>query len=187
MRVRLRDAGWPAIATREPGGTEVGDAVRAIFLDPQLSLEPLTEALLMNAARIEHVARTIAPSLEAGTTVVTDRFVDSTLAYQGYGRGLDLTYLRDLCARAIRGVTLDVTLVVDVPLSVSRERTSARDRSPDRVESEDDAFHQRVRAGYLELARAQAHCLLDGTLPPGELAERAFRAIEPLMAARLAL
>ena len=96
---RLNSDARNALVTREPGGTPLGDAVRAVFLDRAISITPLTEALLMNAARAQHVSDAIRPALEAGRPVLCDRFVDSTLAYQGYGRGLDLTFLR----RPLRG------------------------------------------------------------------------------------
>jgi dTMP kinase len=175
---RLRSSGRDVFVTREPGGTAVGDAVRAIFLDSAISIEPLTEALLMNAARVEHVSRAIRPALAAGRLVLTDRFVDSTLAYQGYGRGLDPAIVQDLCARATGGLLPDVTLLIDVPVGVSRQRTRSRGRAADRLENEDDAFHERVRAGYLELARGPNHLVLDGMLERAELVARALATIE---------
>ena len=149
---RLRDGGRETIVTREPGGSPTGDAVRAIFIDPALVLAPLTEALLINAARAQHVLETIEPALHRGAIVLCDRFVDSTLAYQGYGRGIDLRFLRDLCEAASGGREPDVTFILDIPVAVSRERVASRREHLDRVEREDDAFHGRVRNGYLELA-----------------------------------
>src|SRR5579862_5788330 len=151
---RLRSDGRELVATREPGGTPIGDAIREIFLNRSISVAPLTEALLINAARAQHVVDVIAPALASGADVLCDRFVDSTLAYQGYGRGLDLDALRRLCDDATGGLVPDVTFVLDVPLAVSRARTLARERLADRLESEDDAFHERVRQGFLELARS---------------------------------
>ncbi|HVA32933.1 MAG TPA: dTMP kinase [Candidatus Baltobacteraceae bacterium] len=178
----LRSEGCEPLMTREPGGTPVGDAIRGIFLDRSIAISPLTEALLVNAARAEHVAGTIRPALAAGTVVLCDRFVDSTLAYQGYGRGLDLELLRRLCSIATGGLEPDLTLLIDVSVGVSRDRTRARVHA-DRVESEDDAFHQRVRAGFLELARTSPrHHVLDGALAEAALLDQAWNAIAPLRA-----
>lgn len=178
LAARLQIEGREVFVTREPGGTPVGDAVRRIFLDRSIRIEPLTEALLINAARAAHVSQAIRPVLQSGGTVLCDRFVDSTLAYQGYGRGLDLDYVRDLCAHATAGLEAGLTLLVDVPVAVSRERMRLRGGVVDRLESEDDAFHERVRGGYLELARQPRHVVLDGTLEPPELLEAALAALE---------
>ncbi len=172
---RLRSEGQDPFVTREPGGTPVGDAVRALFLDRSVAIAPLTEALLVNAARAQHVSDAIRPALEAGRTVLCDRFVDSTLAYQGYGRRMDLPFLRELCEAATGGLTPGFTLLVDVPIDVSRARTQSRARDADRLESEDDAFHERVRRGYLELAKLPGHCVIDGTLPADRVLERALQ------------
>jgi dTMP kinase len=174
---RLRSDGRDVFVTREPGGTPVGDAVRAVFLDRSISIAPLTEALLINAARAQHVSDAIRPALEGGRPVLCDRFVDSTLAYQGYGRGLDLSFLRDLCHAATGGLVPNLTFLVDVPVEISRARTHSRERAVDRLESEADAFHERVRRGYLELAALPGHCVLDGTLAAEDVVERALQAL----------
>lgn len=177
---RLQAEGRDVFVTREPGGTPVGDAVRVIFLDRSIRIEPLAEAFLINAARVQHVARGIRPALEAGRAVVCDRFIDSTLAYQGYGRGLDLAELRQLSDRAAGGLMPDVTLLVDVPVEVSRERRRERGGAVDRLESEADAFYERVRAGYLELARGPRHRVIDGTLPVSEVLAQALQALSEI-------
>src|SRR5215469_10178011 len=123
---RLRDRGGEIIVTREPGGTPVGDAIRQIFLHKPVEPVPLAEAFLINAARAQHVSEVILPALDRGATVLCDRFVDSTLAYQGYGRGLDLTLLRSICDAATGGLQPDLTVVLDVPVSISRERLRER-------------------------------------------------------------
>lgn len=174
---RLQADGRDVFVTREPGGTPVGDAVRVIFLDRSIRIEPLAEALLINAARVQHVARGIRPALDAGRAVVCDRFIDSTLAYQGYGRGLDLGELRELCEKAAGGLVPDLTLLVDVPVDVSRERRRERGGALDRLESEADAFYERVRDGYLELARGPRHRVIDGTLTVGEVLRQALTAL----------
>ncbi|HEY1976553.1 MAG TPA: dTMP kinase [Candidatus Baltobacteraceae bacterium] len=173
---RLR--GRQLVVTREPGGTPLGDKIRSIFLDRAIAIDALTEAMLVNAARSAHVIDVIAPALAGGKLVLCDRFVDSTLAYQGYGRGLDLPMLRELCAIATAGLEPDVTLLLDLPVAVSRERTRARHPELDRMESEDDGFHERVRHGFLELARgSNRYLVLDATLDGATLIDRAAEAI----------
>jgi dTMP kinase len=175
---RLRSAGREVFVTREPGGTPVGDAIRALFLDRTVSIAPLTEALLVNAARAQHVADRIRPELAAGHIVLCDRFVDSTLAYQGYGRGLDLQVLRRLCDAATGGLEPDLTFVLDLPVETSRERMGSRGRPVDRLEAEGDGFHERIRRGFLELAQGPRYCVLDAALPQDILLERAMREID---------
>ncbi|MGC1381968.1 MAG: dTMP kinase [Candidatus Baltobacteraceae bacterium] len=173
---RLRAGGRDVVVTREPGGTPFGDAVRAIFLDRSRSIDPLAEAFLVNAARAQHVAEVILPALQLERTVLCDRFTDSTIAYQGYGRGLALDLLRPLCETATGGIQPDLVLLLDVPVAVARGRLRERSES-DRIESEGDAFHERVRAGFLELARQPRHLVLDGTLPAERLVAQAFQAL----------
>lgn len=167
---RLRDRGGEIIVTREPGGTAVGDAVRDTFLTLGLKPAALTEAFLINAARAQHVVELIAPALDRGATVLCDRFIDSTLAYQGYGRGVDLNLLRELCTIATDGLMPDLTIILDIPVAISRERVHLRHAHLDRMESEDDAFHVRVRDGFLAIARTSGrYRVLDGTRSPEEL------------------
>ncbi|MBV8344743.1 MAG: dTMP kinase [Candidatus Eremiobacteraeota bacterium] len=175
LAARLGKERGGVVATREPGGTQLGDAVRAIFLDRFLTIEPLAEAFLVNAARAQHVEEVIRPALASGGLVVCDRFTDSTLAYQGYGRGMDLELLRALCDFATGGVNPDLVLLVDLPVHAARARLGDRAGAPDRIENEDDGFHERVRDGFLELARGPRHRVLDGALPPRRLLEEALR------------
>lgn len=171
---RLRAQGTALFVTREPGGTPVGDAIRRIFLEPGFALTPLTEALLINASRAEHVVEAIGPALHAGSVVLCDRFVDSTLAYQGYGRGIDLAFLRVLCDAATGGLRPDLTFVLDIPVTVSRERVAGRRAALDRMESQDDAFHERARDGFLQLAQSDPrYRVFDATKTPGELLQNA--------------
>ncbi len=178
---RLRSEGRDVLVTREPGGTPLGEAVRAIALDRSIAVTPMAEALLMNAARTQHVAAAIRPALETGCTVLCDRYVDSTLAYQGYGRGLDLGVLRALCDAATGGLMPDVTLIVDVPVSVSRERMRLRGVAADRMESEDDGFHERVRQGYLELSKRTGGYLLDGARNAPDVLRQALDALATVL------
>ena len=142
-----------AVLTREPGGTALGEAVRRLLLDPAGgALDARTEALLFAADRADHVARVIAPALAAGRSVVTDRYVESSLAYQAFGRGLPLDEVGALSAFATGGRAADVVVVLDVDPVVGATR---RGRPPDRMEAEDAAFHERVRAGFAALAASE--------------------------------
>jgi dTMP kinase len=157
-----------AVLTREPGGTAVGERVREVLLDPAVTgLDGRAEALLMAAARAEHVAAVIEPALARGDDVVSDRFTPSSLAYQGYGRGLDVDELRGLSAWAARGVEPDLVLL----LVCTTPRLGA---TADRLEAEGADFHRRVADGYRELAAADpAHWRIvngDGTIE--EVADR---------------
>lgn len=171
----LRAMDIPLVMTREPGGTEVGDRIRAVFLETKSRIEPFAEALLINASRTHLVAQVIEPALEEGMTVLCDRFTDSTLAYQGYGRGLQLEMLQPLADAATLGLHPDLTLLIDVPVAVSRARVSQRVKATsadaDRMDGQDDEFFERVRAGYLELAKSDPDRIhvLDGTVAASEL------------------
>ena len=176
----LQARGRAVVVTREPGGTPLGEAVRALFLEPGRHVCAEAEALLMNAARAQHVADVIEPALAEGAWVLCDRFATATLAYQGYGRGLELETLQNIARFATAGVEPDVVLLVDVPPEVSHERVVARaaasGQGEDRLELENAAFHARVRDGYLALAREDARIrVLDGTRPPQALLADAAR------------
>jgi dTMP kinase len=169
------------LVTREPGGTPLGEAVRQLFLEPGRRVAAESEALLLSAARAQHVSDVIAPALSDGKWVVTDRFTMATLAYQGYGRGLPLDALRALAGFATRGYEPDLVLLVDVPVQLSMERVRERavaGSREDRLEREDAAFHERVRQGYLELARGDARIhVIDGTRPVDDVAGDAWRIV----------
>ena len=173
--VRLADR-LGAVLTREPGGTEVGERIRAVLLDPALAgLDARAEALLMAAARAEHAAGVIRPALAAGRDVVSDRYAGSSLAYQGFGRGLAVDEVRWLSGWATSGLWPDLTILLDVPAEVARSRRGA----PDRFEAEDDAFHDRVLDGFRKLAGADpaAWVVLDGTGDVDTVAARAWTAV----------
>lgn len=183
MAAELGTRGIALVLTREPGGTPFGNALRTLFVAPEFAIDPLAEAFVVNASRAQHVRDVIEPALDRGAWVLCDRFADATLAYQGYGRGLDLDVLRSLAAIATGGREPDVTLLVDVPLEVSRARVTARAAATatriDRLEREGDAFHGRVRDGYLALARAHARFeILDGTRDPAVMVCGALAAID---------
>jgi dTMP kinase len=166
----LRSRGEGVLVTREPGGTPLGDSLRAIFLDPSFSVDPIAEIMLLNASRAQLVADVIAPALKQRTVVLCDRFFDATVAYQGFGRGLDVDVLLDICLVATHRIAPDVTFLIDVPIEVSRARVRARGGA-DRLEREGDAFHSDVRRGYLALAErfVNRFVVLDGTRPQPEL------------------
>jgi dTMP kinase len=165
----LRSEGHDPLVTYEPGGTPAGSAIREIFLNRWIAIAPLTESFLVNAARVQHVVDEIRPALEAGRAVICDRFTDSTLAYQGYGRGLDLSSLRAICEIATGGLEPDLVLIVDLPVENARARMRARANDADRIEAEPDAFHERVRQGFLKLADSPRHRVLDGAQPPPQV------------------
>lgn len=139
-----------AVLTREPGGTTLGERIRSVVLDPAVgSVDPRAEALLMAAARAQHVAEVIAPALARGDDVVTDRFIGSSLAYQGFGHGLDLAELQTLSEWATAGRAADINVLLAVPNEVAAERLQ---RPTDRMERLGKKFHRRVATGFLTLA-----------------------------------
>jgi dTMP kinase len=152
LAAHLRKEGHRTTETREPGGTAFAERIRALLLGP--ASEPITsecEALLMCASRSQHVARVIRPALSRGETVICDRFSDSTLAYQGYGRGLDIKALAELNRFTTGGLTPDLTLVLDLPVAAGLARRH-RERDLNRLDREAHEFYRRVREGYLKLA-----------------------------------
>lgn len=148
----LREAGHRVLVTREPGGPEIAERIRALLIDPgNTGMHGDTELLLMFAARAEHLQRLILPALDAGTWVVCDRFTDATYAYQGGGRGLDMHRIKQLEDWVQRGLQPDLTLLLDLPVATGLERAGKRS-APDRIESEAAGFFQRVRDAYLVIA-----------------------------------
>jgi dTMP kinase len=172
---RLRAEGETVVVTREPGGTELGEAIRDLVLHGG-DVAPWAEAALYAASRAQHVEEVIRPALERGATVLCDRYLDSSVAYQGVARGLGLDRVLELNLAAVGGLLPDVTflLQVDTPVAESR-RTGHRDR----LEREDDSFHGRAAEGYAELAARfpERVVVLDAALPPDEIAERIHRAL----------
>jgi len=156
----LGQNGHPVTSTREPGGTELGQGIRQLVLH-QSHMSPEAEYLLYSADRAEHLAKVIGPALQAGKIVLCDRWLDSSLAYQGYGRGLNLQWLKDVARGAVHDVRPLRTFLFDLPPEVGLARFAGHDR----LEREPLEFHHRVRAGYLELAKAepQRFVVLDAT------------------------
>jgi dTMP kinase len=157
----LASVGIRTTPTREPGGTIIGDQVRKILLDPEnAALSPRAELMLYAAGRAQHVKEIIAPRLEAGDVVLCDRFSDATLAYQGWGRGLDVELIRTLDRIVCEGITPGLTVLFDLAAAegVARARSRNRDRgleTESRFENEETVFHERVRRGYLALAERE--------------------------------
>jgi dTMP kinase len=150
----LRAAGLPVLATREPGGTALAERIRQIVLERGTeSVTPMTETLLMFAARALHVSNLIRPALARGEWVVCDRFTDATRAYQGSARGVDGTLIEQLAQAVHPDLQPDCTLLLDLPVPVGLARARARTGATDRFEAETVAFFEKVRAGYLQIAR----------------------------------
>jgi dTMP kinase len=167
----LRELGYDVVTTHEPGATKIGMRLRALLLDTShTGMSPHAEALMYAADRAEHVASVIAPALDRGAIVITDRYVDSSLAYQGAGRNLPVEEIARFNWWATGGRTPDLTILLDMdPIAGLRRRT----RSADRLEAEPAEFHLRVRAGFQELARAEPgrYLVLDAARPPGEVTQ----------------
>ncbi len=152
---RLRAGGREVVVTREPGGTPLGERLRELLLTEPMHIE--TETMLMFAARREHLARVIAPALEAGRWVLCDRFTDATYAYQGGGRGLSIDRIAALEQWVHGHLQPDLTLFFDLPVEVARRRLTVSESTPDRFERETASFFERVRSAYLERAAAHPH------------------------------
>ena len=158
----LRKKGHECVVTREPGGTLIGEKIRAILLDPSSKgMDPLTELLLYTADRVQHVKELLKPSLEAGQTVLCDRYFDATLVYQGYARGLDVELIERLHKLLLAGLRPDITFLLDLPVETGLARAWAqinngnRTGRESRFEKEALSFHEKVRSGYLTLARKE--------------------------------
>jgi len=183
---RLRDGGISVVTTREPGGSEGAEAVRALLVDGEPDRWSVAaEACLINAARADHIERLIRPALARGDWVVCDRFVDSTLAYQGAGKGLADSALRSLHHIAAADLWPDLTLLLDLPVAAGLARAAARGGAG-RFEAHDTDFHGRVRAGFLELAYSEpARCrIVDASVGVDAVAAAVWAAVTPLFEAR---
>lgn len=184
----LTSRGKACLVTREPGGTELGAMLRRVLLEAGgAPIAPSSELFLYLADRAQHVSEVIRPALAAGQIVLCDRFTDSTLAYQGYGRGLDLHLLCQFNSVADAGTRPDLTLLFDCPIAVGLGRTASRQaQSPsgapqeDRFEREQLAFHEKVRAGFLDLARQEPSRfrVIDAARPAAEVSLDIFRIID---------
>lgn len=180
----LRADGHEVVVTREPGGTPAGDAAREILLHKRdIAISPLAELMLMNASRAQLVADVVRPALARGAVVLCDRYMHSSLAYQGYGRGIPVDVVRAVCDAATGGLMPDLTLLIDVSYETSRARLSERSATHDRMEREEEAFHRRVRGGYLEMAKHDERFVrIDGERAPEEVADAALAALSAVLA-----
>jgi len=179
LRDFLRGKGEHIILVREPGGTTISEQIRSILLDPvNKDMNPTTETILLSASRAQLTREVILPSLEEGITVLCDRYADSTLAYQGYGRGLPISWLENLNEFATQGKIPDATILVDVPIRTALQRL--RGKSIDRIEREGNNFLKRVRDGYLILAEkhAERYIVIDGTKSVNSIHSKILKILE---------
>jgi len=182
----LRDKGHDCVITREPGGTRIGEKIRAILLDPSSKeMDPLTELLLYTADRAQHIKELIAPFLSAGKTVVCDRYYDATVVYQGYARGLDTELILRLHRLLFKNLKPDITLLLDLPPEIGLSRAwkqidnGDRDRVETRFEKETLLFHKKVRSGYLEMARLEPERfrIIDASKEPDQVRKEIIRTL----------
>lgn len=180
----LHERGYPVYLTREPGGTSIGDQIRAVLHDVRnTEMRPEAEILLYSASRAQLVGQVIRPHLAAGEVVLCDRYAESTLAYQGHGRQLDLPTLRDITAFATGGLRPDLIVYLDLPIEEGLYRRLAAHRVGgeewNRMDQEEAAFHRRVRAGYLQMATAEPDrwLILDAAQPVDVIQRRIREAV----------
>ena len=185
LRQYFDERGIDCVFTREPGGTEIGEQLRAVILDKHNNeMCDMTEALLYAASRAQHVSQLIRPALEAGKIVVCDRYLDSSIAYQGYGRQMG-DQIADINKYAVMGCMPDATFLIEVDPRIGRDRNRS-DAEPDRLESEKLWFHKRVYKGYMALAEAEPERIIpiDGTRTREEMRDEILAHVERLLAAR---
>ena len=181
----LAARGMTVLRTREPGGTPIGEKLRSLVLDHGHGhIDAHTEALIFAASRAAHASQVIRPALARGETVLTDRYIDSSVAYQGAGRSLGADAVRTLNEWATSGLLPDLTVLLDVDPAVGRQRRTAGDAPEDRLESEADEFHARIREAFLNLAaaRPERYLVLPAHLPVAELAARILASVDGLLA-----
>lgn len=183
LHQRLSSMGIPALLTHEPGGIPLGHEIRRWLkgdrANDKVDVDPLTELLLFNASRAQLVAAVIRPALKRETAVICDRFFHSTIAYQGYGRGLDLDLIEAANNIATQGLRPDLVVLLDIPV----EQGLSRKKLKDRFEREELAFHQRVRQGYLEMAKKDPRrwLLIDSSLPKRDIERQIWEEVEQLL------
>lgn len=197
LAARVRAAGIEVLTAREPGGTDLGEALRPITRKPAMArriygaltgdshwsrVAPLAEVFLYEAARAQLMAELVQPGLERGAVVILDRFSDSTCAYQGYGRGIDLTAIKALNEIATSGIQPDLTLLLDLDVEIGLSRKLG-EIGRDAIGNEHRSFHERARAGYLAMAAAEPErwVVLDASQSPDQIAEQVWRIVEPLL------
>jgi dTMP kinase len=182
----LEARGITVLRTREPGGTPIGEKLRSLVLDHGHGhIDAHTEALIFAASRAAHASQVIRPALGRGETVLTDRYIDSSVAYQGAGRSLGADAVRSINEWATSGLLPDLTVLLDVDPAVGRQRRTSGDAAEDRLESEADDFHTRIRDAFLSLAaaRPERYLVLSAHLPVADLAARILARVDALLGA----
>jgi len=175
----LRSKGYDVVETVEPGGTKIGDKIRELLLDPQNHMDPLAELLLYYSSRAQHVKEIIAPAINEGRTVITDRYTDSTVAYQGYARGIDLELINRLNDIVVPEMKPSLTIMLDLDVEEGLRRNRAAHKE-DRFELEAVEFHKRVRHGFHEIAKADPERIkiVDASVSSEEVARKIIEIIE---------
>lgn len=184
----LREQGYPVVRSREPGGTPIGEAIRSVILNPEYKeMDAMTEALLYAASRAQHVAEKIRPSMEQGAIVLLDRFLDSSLVYQGIGRGMTIETIEAINRFATGGLQPDTTLMVYIDYEEGLRRKKQQKGSLDRMEAQQDNFHRRVNEGYLQLAQRYPERiqLIDGDRDPQIIHQDILKRVKQLIQSRL--
>lgn len=186
---KLRLGHRDVVTTREPGGTPLGQRLRAALLEADGQVDPLAELLLYAADRAQHVRTLIRPALDSDHIVLSDRYADATVAYQGAGRGFEPALVREIVELATGGLRPDLTLLFDLPVATARERAGHRlrqGRPGDRLESEGAEFHTRVREAYLRIAEAEPErvCVVDSARPIEETHTRVLEIVLPFLESR---
>ncbi|MCH5166073.1 MAG: dTMP kinase [Clostridiales bacterium] len=176
----LNALGVSAVLTREPGGAPLAEKLRALILDPEYSPDAVTELYLYSAARRDHLNKIIFPALDSGNVVVCDRFIYSTLAYQGYGRGLDLDFIRNVNAHTIAPLEVDLAMFIDVSPEEGFARKGGADKS-DRLECESLEFFNRVYNGFNEMCNAGELVRIDGSGKKEQTADNILRAVRRIL------
>jgi len=179
----LRGQGWKTLRTREPGGSEVGVLIRDIVLHHRGDIAPRAEALLYAADRAHHVATVVRPALDRGEVVIQDRYLDSSVAYQGAGRVLDAGEVRGLSLWGAEGALPDLTVLLDLDPAAARRRLDSAEKPFDRLEAEREEFHQRVRESFLALAEAEPErfVIVDAAQAPGAIADAVRARVAPML------
>ncbi len=184
---RLADQGLDVVSTREPGGSPGAESIRTLLVNgAEDRWSPVTETLLMYAARRDHIERLIRPALEGNTTVICDRFIDSTRAYQGVAGGVPAGLIDSLEATTLDDVWPDLTLIFDLPVEMGLARAASRSNEEVRFETRDLEFHRRLREGFLEIARREPNrcAIIDASLTPDAVAAAVWSIVEPRLVNR---
>ena len=184
---KIRQNGLQVVVTREPGGTRIGEQIRVITHDTEnVDLDPVAEAYLMAASRAQHVRETIAPALEAGKIVISDRFVDSNIAYQGFGRNLGEDVITKLNELAVDGAIADKVILLNVPPEVGHSRLNNENKKKDRLDMQQKDFYDRVHEGYLTLAKKfpNRYVVIDATKSVSEVASSVWDVVRTLLGIR---